>query len=150
MSHDCFLSDIIGERRLHGRCSWLLDERQLVNRSVRYNHVEDYICIEAQEIMWAVIVYYEAFDVADWMISRGYNATPEWFNSSDDGMLCVPYDAAKWDQWLRSCMMLPPSPSLHDNHIKNAVAEMVSEGYIKIPLNHSGCPMYHWLLEGYT
>ncbi|CAN0270987.1 unnamed protein product [Ectocarpus sp. 6 AP-2014] len=144
MWRERFLSGIIEGITLHGRRSCLLDEDWFIGRLRRHNEAQDYnICIEEQEIIWAVIVYYEAFDVADWMEARGY--TVEDYN----GISCVPYDAAKWDQWLRSCLMLPPSSSLPEKHIENVVGGMVYGGYMKIPLN-SGCPTYIWLRDGHT
>lgn len=139
-----FLSNIIDGITLHDRRSCLLDEDWFIDRLRRYNDAKDYgICIEEQEVLWAIVVYYEAFDVADWMEARGYPA------EDDDGMSCVPYDAAEWDQWLRSCLMLPPSSSLPANHVENVSRGMVGEGYIKIPLN-SGRPTYLWLRDGHT
>lgn len=95
MWHEHFLSEIIGEITLHDRRPCLLDEGWFIDRLIRYNAVEDYeICIEEQEIIWAVIVYYEAYDVADWMDVKGYTATGD---SYEDAASCVPYDAARWD-----------------------------------------------------
>ncbi|CAN0564473.1 unnamed protein product, partial [Ectocarpus sp. 12 AP-2014] len=142
MSHEDFLSGIIGEGPL---ITWW-DERQLINRLDHYNDAEDCICLEEQEIIWAAIVHYEACFVADWMVFRGYNATPEWHDDCDNVFLCVPHDASKWDQWLQSSLMMPPL-DVPERRIKNSVCSMVENGYIKIPLN-SGYPLYHWLLEG--
>lgn len=55
----------------------------------------------------------------------------EWVDDCDNGFLCVPHDASKWDQWLQSRLMIPPS-SVPDDRIKNTFYAMVENGYIKI------------------
>lgn len=143
MSHEGLLSGIIGGRLID---SWS-EQRQLINRLSCHDDAEGYICLELQEVVWAAIVYYEAFDVADWMVSRGYSATPEWDDDGETGYLCVPLDASTWPTWIQSRLMIPPS-SVSDESVKKYVHGMVTNGFIKIPLK-SGFPHYHWVLEGY-
>lgn len=141
---DTFMSDIIGERPLY---DWW-EQRQLISRMERSDECED-MSRGGQEIIWAAIVHYQAFHVADWMVSRSYVATEVhmWGEDGEDRFSCVPYDVLKWDEWVQSKLMIPP-PDVPDKRRKEIIKEMVKREYIKIPLN-SGIPLYHWITEGY-
>lgn len=122
------------------------------------------ISLEGQETIWAAIIYYQAFDLADWMFSKGYDATEtyRWDDGDDTGSV-VPYDALKWDEWIQSKLTIYPEnlPDSRDAGMlpykicrtkvcrKETIKELVRRKYISIPLN-SGLPLYYWLLEGYT
>lgn len=139
-----FISGLIGEGPLS---SWW-NQRQLICRMERLEECTD-ISIDGQEIIWAAVVYYQAFDLADWMVSKGYVATEvhKWADG-EDRVLCVPYDASNWDEWIQSKLMIPQPRSTDDDRRKETIREMVRRKYIKIPMN-SGLSLYHWLLKGY-
>lgn len=131
-----------------------------MDRQKEYQHISP----EGQEIIWAAIIYYQAFDLADWMVSEGYTAieSSRW-GDGDDSDSCVPYDSRKWDEWIQSKLWIDPSSVPRPRNAgmlpykisktkvcrKETIKEMVKRKYIKIPLN-SGLPLYYWLLEGYT
>lgn len=136
-----FISGIIGGRSLY---SWG-EQHQLINLFAGDLECE-YIVPEGQEIVWAAIVHYQAFHLADWMLSAGNIFTEPWAYG-EECFTCVPHDASKWDEWIESRLMIPSS-GVTDNFRKETIKEMVKREYIKIPLN-SGLPLYYWLLGGY-
>ena len=158
VSHEMFIDGTIGGRVLY---SWW-DQRQIIYRMDREKEYQD-ISPEGQEVIWAAIVHYQAFDLADWMVAKGYVATevPGW-GYGEDSFSCAPYDASTWDEWIQTKLCIPPSSVPADRRAgmlpykiskarvcrKETIKEMVKRKYIKIPLN-SGLPLYHWLLEGY-
>lgn len=157
---EMFVSGSMGGRPLY---SWW-DQRQAIYRMEHDKSFED-MSFGAQEIMWAAIIHYQAFDIADWMISKGYNTDESYrWGYESDSDSCVPYDASEWDDWIESKLWIPPNSVSKDlerraNLLpyksskkkvcrKETIKEMVKRKYIKIPLN-SGIPLYYWLLEGY-
>ncbi|CAN0557487.1 unnamed protein product [Ectocarpus sp. 12 AP-2014] len=133
MLHEEFISCTIGERPLY---SWW-DQHQLISRLERAH----YETAEEEETIWAVVVQYQAFYLADWMVADGSDATGRPWES------CIPYDASKWNEWIESRLMISSS-GVSDNYRKETIKEMVKRKYITIPLN-SGLPLCYWLSEGY-
>ena len=135
------MSDIFCGRPLY---SWG-EQRQLIDRMERE---ETDLTLAGQQIIWAGIVRYQAFYLADWMVSSGYEFVGEWEGGvgGENMFATLPCDASKWDQWIEELLMIPP-PDVPDKFRKETIKEMVRRKYMKIPLN-SGLPLYYWLLEG--
>lgn len=142
LSDEEFMSDILCGKPLY---SWV-EQRQLIDRIERE---EGDITLAGQQIIWAGIVHYQAFYLADWMVSSGYECVGEWEGGvgGENIFATLPCDASKWDQWIEELLMIPP-PGVPDKFRKETIKEMVRRKYVKIPLN-SGLPLYYWLLEGY-
>ena len=106
------------------------------------------------EAIWATVVFRQAYDVADWVVDKGYTSYEPHghYHSEEFDEMCVPYDASTWRDWIRRELSWYVNAggdvSITNGHIKAAVAAMVRKKYIRIPLK-SGLPLYYWFLEGY-
>lgn len=100
--------------------------------------------------IWATIVLRQAYDVADWIVGRGYTSyEPRGYYCGDEADdMCVPYDASTWRDWVDRELWNCEHSSLSNEHIKSVAVKLVRRKHIKIPLN-SGLPHYYWLLNGY-
>lgn len=100
------------------------------------------------EAIWATIVLRQAYDVADWMVEKGYTSYEPLghYCCDEDDNMCVPYDASTWRHWIKR--ELCSDKFISNEHIKSVTVHLVRRKHIKIPLN-SGLPLYYWILNGY-
>lgn len=101
LSDEEFMSDILGGKPLY---SWV-EQRQLIDRIERE---ERDITLAGQQIIWAGIVHYQAFYLAYWMVSSGYECAGEWEGGvgGENIFATLPCDASKWDQWIEELLMI--------------------------------------------
>lgn len=106
------------------------------------------------ESIWATVVLRQAYDVAKWMVQKGYTSyEPRGYYCNDEyDQMCVPYDASTWRNWikreLKYCEPGVIDTHISNEHIKSVTRNLVRRKYIKIPLN-SGLPHYYWVLNRY-